>query len=298
MAHTSIFIISELLEQVLHFLAIDNSLYPALFVCRLWYRCGVPILWRCIELKGNDLYPRQSFPDNYNYCIKDRSCLKKFIKLVRGRQKPVYCSDVTHLEISYYHSLRDEKIIGIVQSCPNIIHLSFENSIEFSNRSLEAIAVLCPKLKYLNLCDDQSGNYMSFRVREIGDSSLWKIAQSCHKLEYLNISYRTEILEPSICNIIRSCPKLQHLSLRFCEISDMTIKEIACSCLNLKYLDLKGCENISTKAIDRLVSLNPNIHVENFMGTITTPDLIGTLSDLLSQYSNISIAINLNVESW
>jgi hypothetical protein len=219
--------------------------------------------------------------------------LKKFIKLVRGRQKLVYGSGVTHLEISYYHSLRDEKIIGIVHSCPNIIHLSFKNSIGFSNRALELIAGSYLNLKYLNLYDDQSGNYVSLHVRKVGDLGLWKIAQSCHKLEYLNISYCTEILEPSICNIIRSCPKLQHLSLRFCEISDMTIKEIACSCLNLKYLDLKGCENISKEAIDRLVSaLTPNIHVENFVGTITTPDLIGAISDLLSRYSNTSIAIN------
>jgi hypothetical protein len=216
--------------------------------------------------------------------------LKKFIKLVRGRQKPVYCSGVTHLEISYYHSLRDEKIIGIVHSCPNIIHLSFKNSIGFSNRALELIAGSYLNLKYLNLYDDQSGNYVSLHVRKVGDLGLWKIAQSCHKLEYLNISYCTEILEPSICNIIRSCPKLQHLSLRFCEISDMTIKEIACSCLNLKYLDLKGCENISKEAIDQLVLLNPNIHVENFVGTITTPDLIRAISDLLSRYSNTSIA--------
>ena len=114
------------------------------------------------------------------------------------------------------------------------------------------------------------------------DLDLWKIVQSCHKLEYLNISYRTEFLESSICNIIHSCPKLQHLSLRFCEISDMTIKEIACLCLNLKYFDLKGCENISKEAIDQLVSLNPNVHVKNFMSTITTPDLIGAISDLLS----------------
>jgi hypothetical protein len=176
--------------------------------------------------------------------------------------------------------------------CPNIIHLSFKNSIGFSNRALELIAGSYPNLKYLNLCDDQFGNYVSLRVREVGGGGLWKIAQSCHKLEYLNISYHIEIFEPSICNIIRSCPKLQHLSLRFCEISDMTIKEIACSCLNLKYLNLKECENISKEAINRLVSLNSNIHVENFVGTITTPDLIGAISDLLSRYSNTSIAIN------
>src|SRR2546421_8813823 len=260
MAHSQIFIIPELLEHILHFLAIDKSLYPALYVSRLWYRCGAPVLWKCIELKGEDLYPGQSLPNNYNYLAKDRprlnkfiriervkdlSRLKKFIKLVRRKQKPAYCSNVTHLEISYYHSFSDKKIISIVHSCPNIIHLSFKNSIGFSNRALELIAGSYPNLKYLNLCNDQSGNYVSLRVREVHDLGLWKIAQSCHKLEYLNISYRTEILEPSICNIIRSCPKLQHLSLRFCEISDMTIKEIACSCLNLKYLDLKECENIA-----------------------------------------------------
>jgi len=57
--------------------------------------------------------------------------LKKFIKLVRGKQKPVYSSNITHLEISYYNSLWNEKIIGILKSCPNIIHLDFKNSIGF-----------------------------------------------------------------------------------------------------------------------------------------------------------------------
>ena len=132
MAQSSIFYLSEILERILHFLLMDKSLHPALFVSRLWYRCGAPILWRRIELKGKDLYPGQSLPNDYNYLTKDRprlnkfiriertkdlSRLKKFIKLVRKKQKPVYCSNVTHLEISYYHSLSDKKIINIVHSC-------------------------------------------------------------------------------------------------------------------------------------------------------------------------------------
>ena len=55
MAHTSVFNIQELLEHILHFL-VDKSLYPALFVCWLWYRCGAPILWKRIELKGGMTY--------------------------------------------------------------------------------------------------------------------------------------------------------------------------------------------------------------------------------------------------
>src|SRR5436190_14681921 len=45
----------------------------------------------------------------------------------------------------------------------------------------------------------------------------------------------------------------------------MTIEEIDSSSLNLKYLNLKGCDNISKEVVDQLVSLNQNIHIENFM---------------------------------
>ncbi|PKK60298.1 hypothetical protein RhiirC2_856929 [Rhizophagus irregularis] len=179
--------------------------------------CGAPILWRRIELKGKDLYSEQSLPNDYNYCVKHHSQLnkfiriehakdlfrlKKFIKLVHRKQTPVYCSNVTHLEISYYHSLSDKKIISIIHSCPNIIHLSFKNSVGFSNRALELIA-------------------------EVGDGGLSAIANSCHRLEYLNISNRIEYSETSICNVIRSCPRLQQLDLGFCQITDTTIEEIA-----------------------------------------------------------------------
>ena len=65
MAHLTIFYLPELLEHILHFLAIDKSLYSALYVSRLWYRCGAPILWKRIELRGKDLYSRQSLPNDY-----------------------------------------------------------------------------------------------------------------------------------------------------------------------------------------------------------------------------------------
>ncbi|GBB85889.1 hypothetical protein RclHR1_12330010 [Rhizophagus clarus] len=180
MMQLSIFYLPELLEQILHFLVIDKSLHPALFVSRL--------------------------------CIA------------------------------------------------------------FSNRALELIVGSYSNLKYLNLCIDRPGGFRSFRTREVDGSGLWRIAKSCHRLEYLNISNRREYSETSICNVIRSCLRLQQLDLSFCQITDITIKEIAGSCLNLKYLNLEGCSNISKEAVDQLVSLNPNIHVENFM-PIRVPSL-------------------------
>src|SRR5205823_5414078 len=100
------------------------------------------------------------------------------------------------------------------------------------------------------------------------------------------ISNRTEFSEISICNVICSCPRLQHLDLSFCRITDITIEEISAkhlngrSCLNLKYLNLRGCCKISKVAVDKL---NPNIHVENFVETLTPPDLIGMVRNHLTQ---------------
>ena len=97
MAQSIIFYLPELLKQILHFLAIDKSLYHTLYVFRLWYRCGAPILWRRIELKKGER--------------EDCTRLKKFMKIVCKRQKPVYSSNLTHLKISYYHPLSDKKLI-------------------------------------------------------------------------------------------------------------------------------------------------------------------------------------------
>jgi hypothetical protein len=103
----------------------------------------------------------------------------------------------------------------------------------------------------------------------VDDGGLWRIVQSCYKLEYLNIAYCTEITEQSICAIIRSCPKFQHLDSSYCEVTNMVIEKIIHSSLNLKYLNLNGCNGISKEAVDQLISLKPNIHVENFVNSIT-----------------------------
>ncbi|UZO00606.1 uncharacterized protein OCT59_011728 [Rhizophagus irregularis] len=264
----------------------DKSLYPALYVSRLWYRCGAPILWRRIELKGND--PKA----------------KKFIELVCGKQKPIYSSKPTHLEISYYNPLSSKKIEGIVRTCPNIIHLNFENCVGFSNRALNQLKAY-PNLRYLNLC---SSGIM-------GDKALCGMVGSCRKIEYLNISFCQEkhlnvekhlsveyldfgrcvyVTETSICNAIHSCPNLQHLNLSFCGITDVTIKEISHLCLYLKYLNLEGCANITKEAIDQLVLLNPNIHVEDFMNSM---DMRAELDQEIGRIYKIRHSVGNNLNS-
>src|SRR5207248_4545029 len=165
MAHSSIFIIPELLEQILYFLLIDKSLYPALFVNRLWYRCGAPILWKHIELKGDE--------------VEDKFRLERFLKIVPGGgRKPVYSSKLTHLKITHYRSLSNKKIKGIVHTFQNIIHLDFEGSIDCTGKVLKLIAESYPNLEYLNISNLGGG------FRSENDIGLSAIANSCHRLEY------------------------------------------------------------------------------------------------------------------
>ncbi|UZO29307.1 uncharacterized protein OCT59_022786 [Rhizophagus irregularis] len=268
----------------------------------IYQKCSAPILWRRIELKGND--PKA----------------KKFIELVCGKQKPIYSSKLTHLEIPYYNPLSSKKIEGIVKTCPNIIYLNFKNCVGFSNRALNQLKAY-PNLRYLNLCSSgimgdkalcgmvgscRKIEYLNISFCQgITDRSLIKIANSCQALqefsilgscrrknrcdilveklltveehlnvekhlsvEYLDFGKYVYVAETSICNAIHSCPNLQHLNLSFCRITDVTIKEISHSCLYLKYLNLEGCANITKEAIDQLVLLNPNIHVEDFMNSM------------------------------
>src|SRR6266496_3555535 len=229
MAQSRIFSIPEVLEQILHFLAIDKSLYPALFVCRLWYRCAVPSLWKYIELKGNDLRYGHYFPDGYAYHERDRTRWKRFIKIINEKHKPTYVTNTTHLEITFYHSLSDKKIKGIVDTFLNIIHLDFKNSIGFGDRSLFIIAESYPNLRYLNLWDAQA----------ITDKSLCAIVRSCRKLEHLNISFCRNITNKSLFEIAENCHDLR--VFHFAEArwdSDKSISCILNSCPNLQNLDI------------------------------------------------------------
>ncbi|PKB99633.1 RNI-like protein [Rhizophagus irregularis] len=269
MVQSDIFYLPELLEQILHFLAIDKSFYPTLFVSRFWYRCGAPILWRRIELKGSN--------------VEDKFRLERFLKIVHGGgRKPIYSSNLAHLKISDYR-LSNRKIKSIVRMFPNIIHLDFGGSMESESvgKVLKLISESYPNLEYLNISTLHGGFK---REKDIGLSA---IANSCHKLECLYIFGRTEFSEVSICNVIRSCPRLRQLDLSFCEITDITIEEIVRSCLNLKYLKLERCYNINKEALEQLISHNPNIHVENYQDLIDIRAEIERVVELLSRRPHI-----------
>ncbi|CAG8688403.1 18750_t:CDS:2, partial [Acaulospora morrowiae] len=120
-----IFNIPELLEQVLHFLAIDKSLYPALFVCQHWYRCGAPILWERIELKGNEAEDFEKSIDPTGEALK-----------LMAKSYP----NLKYLNISaLYNRFRpknDIDLTAIANSCNKLEYLNISNRTEFSEISI------------------------------------------------------------------------------------------------------------------------------------------------------------------
>ncbi|RHZ44029.1 hypothetical protein Glove_772g12 [Diversispora epigaea] len=190
------------------------------------------------------------------------------------------CNKLEYLNISYCRSITDKSLITIAESCRNLQEFYFSEAYWITDKSISHILNSCTNLRSLDIVfsrgeikdtDISSPNLKYFDIsdNDIGDEVVEAVANTCYELEYLDLGGCGFITELSICNVIRFCPKLQHLELGFCDISDTTIKEIACSCLNLKHLDLDSCENISEKLLKRL---DPSIHIENCDSTYEWSD--------------------------
>ncbi|GES89914.1 hypothetical protein GLOIN_2v1848414 [Rhizophagus clarus] len=276
MAHTGIFNIVEVLEQILYFIAVDfkesigfgdKSLfiiaesYPNLRYINLWDA----------QITDKGLYAiirscRKLEYLNISYC---RNITNKSLFEIAEN-----CHDIQEFHFAEARWITDKSISCILNSCPNLRNLDISHS-KGDIKDASMLIQRCLSIEYLEfagvmaLWDDAlivaiiraSPNlrHLDISHNDIGDEVTEALAHTCHKLEYLDISCCTFISELSICNVIRSCPKLQHLSLGCCNITSTTIKEIARSRPNLKFLDLEGCRNISKEAMDQL---NPNIHID------------------------------------
>lgn len=232
MAHLSIFYLPELLEPILYFLATDKSLYPALFVCQLWYYTAGQILWKHIE-----------FLDSLRQ--------KKFLRICRNL-KPFHGVNVRNLIFLFsYDKFSDEDINGIIGSCPNIVYLNFNatHKLAISETAIINIAHSYPNILRLDLLE------CSF----ITDTAIKEIAKSCSRLEHLNLGVCGLISEDTICIIARSCRNLRYLDLMQCFISNRDIKEIAKSCHKLEHLDIYGCDGVADSGIRDIARSCPKL---------------------------------------
>uniref|UniRef100_U9SYG6 F-box/LRR-repeat protein 15-like leucin rich repeat domain-containing protein n=1 Tax=Rhizophagus irregularis (strain DAOM 181602 / DAOM 197198 / MUCL 43194) TaxID=747089 RepID=U9SYG6_RHIID len=186
-------------------------------------------------------------------------------------------------EFRKFGIMGDKALCGMVGSCP-LQEFHFACAHLISERFISHILNSCPNLRRFSIPGScRRKNKCDILVEKLLTVEKHLNVEKHLSVEYLDFVRCAYVAETSICNAIHSCPNLQHLNLSFCGITDVTIKEISRSCLYLKYLNLEGCANITKEAIDQLVSLNPNIHIKNFVDTLSPPDLIGVVINHLTQ---------------
>ena len=104
----------EILTEIFLNLAEDRSLYPTLFVNKFWYSCAGPIIWRCAEFDKRNLVQ-----------------FEKFKKVMRGKQKPLYCSKLLRL-ILHECKISDRTLIKIACETPRLQCLVLDSCKGFS----------------------------------------------------------------------------------------------------------------------------------------------------------------------
>src|SRR6185436_2332281 len=114
----------ELLTEIFSYLAEDKTLYPTLFVNRLWYLCSAPILWRKAEFTG----------ELTNTCMRWR----KFKKVICGKYKP-HAPFLLRLHLSSC-KVSNDVLYVIAGSCPNLHHLKIRWCCGLSNKVISKIA--------------------------------------------------------------------------------------------------------------------------------------------------------------
>src|SRR6266540_1095222 len=114
----------EILTEILSYLAEDKTLYPTLFVNRLWYLCSAPILWRRVEFVDNG-YKKPSI----NW--------KKFKDIIHTRNPP-YISKLNDLCVSRC-KVSSGTLYQIRDLCPNLRHLTISYCHGFSSRTIGKI---------------------------------------------------------------------------------------------------------------------------------------------------------------
>nr|CAG8557664.1 5384_t:CDS:2 [Entrophospora candida] len=141
----------------------------------------------------------------------------RFIEICKNL-KPFHGSSIRNLIFSFCNSLSDNKINGIIQSCPNIVYLNFNAT---GRLAISGTAIINIAHAYLNLL-----RLDLFECGYISNTAIRKIARLCPNLEYLNLGMFCLMSEDTVCIIAHSCQNLRYLGLMNCnntEINDFEI---------------------------------------------------------------------------
>ncbi|CAH9105656.1 unnamed protein product [Cuscuta epithymum] len=190
--------------------------------------------------------------------------------------------NVKHINLEFAQDVEDGNLQDVKRKCAdslqNLEILNLNGCQKISDKGIEAITSICPKLKGLSI-------YWNIRVTDAGimhlvrncklvvdlnlsgcktitDQTLHLIADTYQNMESLNITRCIKLTDSGLQRILLKCASLQSLNLYALSVfTDEAYKKISLL-PHLKFLDLCGAQNLTDDGLSciahckKLLSLN------------------------------------------
>nr|CAG8579507.1 2370_t:CDS:2 [Entrophospora candida] len=153
------------------------------------------------------------------------------------------CRQLRELDIGYCIKVTSKGLKILIDNCPNLISLSFINSIRFE---VDSLIPLGPDFKnfeklFLSYCN-------------ISDGFIVSIVPFLTKLRVLDLGHcLLKLTSDTVEMIVTSCPNIEELHISCSGIDEKGIKLIRKNLENLKCIDLSRCRMITDELVEDLV---------------------------------------------
>ncbi|KAI8646827.1 hypothetical protein BD408DRAFT_409277 [Parasitella parasitica] len=133
-------------------------------------------------------------------------------ELIRVESRYKLDKKLRHLDLGFQVSMTDEQIEHITAYYgASLTHLRLNSIYQLTDDSAVSIARHCPNLVLLHLV----------RCWPINNASLQLIASLCKKLKYISVSFLSRTNEEGIKHLVQSLPRLVWLDITGCNINSL-----------------------------------------------------------------------------
>ncbi|KAI9848659.1 MAG: SCF ubiquitin ligase complex subunit [Thelocarpon superellum] len=276
----------EILIAIFAKLSSTSDLKNCMLVSKAWARNSVDLLWHrplCNSWK-NLLSVVHSIrkPDSYfaYYDLVKRLNLSSFGEDVSdGTIVPLAgCKRVERLTLTSCTKLTDSGVMTLVQGNTNLLALDISGLEAITDLTLLTVAEHCRRLQGLNVT----------MCKGITDQSLIAVSEGCRSIKRLKLNDCHQITNESVVAFAENCRQMLEIDLHDCHlIGDVAVAALLlrgsqlrelrlglCSLItdeafmslpdrrrldSLRILDLTACENLTDKAVERIIFAAPRL---------------------------------------
>ncbi|XP_008775501.1 F-box protein At3g58530 isoform X2 [Phoenix dactylifera] len=165
------------------------------------------------------------------------------LSLARYRQ-------IKKINLEFARDIEDEHLILLrskgIESLQGLENLNLNGCQKISDRGIEAITSVCPKLRAFSV-------YWNVRITDL---SIKHIAENCRHIIDLNLSGCKNISDKSMHLIAESYQELEELNITRCiKLTDGGLQQILLKCSSLQSLNLYALSSFTDKAYERIALL-------------------------------------------